>query len=518
MSTLDNIVSVLITANTVSPSQKGFGTPLIAAYHTHYSDRVRAYSSPLDMIADGFTTTEPAYLAASAIAAQNPTVQEFKVGRRALPFTASITLQVLDATIGDTVAVTVNGAALSYKIAALSLTASAGCTLQFIASGDHITRSTGSWLADGYAIGQSVTITGTSSNNGTLTLTGVSATQLTFASGIVNEGPLSSAATVTVATPTVAGVANALVTALNAAAPVGMGVSTVSTDTVTLVPSAAGKHIHVAGWDAAKLDVENVTADPGIATDLAAILLADSDWYGLCLDSQSKAEVVAASAWAETNKYLFCYDSSDTSCSTSSTSDVMSTVKAASESHTVGTYNGVDNQQYTGAAELGNRLPFQPGSNTWKFKTLKNITPDILTTTQLNNIQGKNGNVYITVAAINMLEEGVCADGEFVDVVIFIDWLKATLQTRVFAALAANPKIPFTDAGADVIRGVVLGTLADGIKVGGLAASPTPTCTVPLVASVSSTDRANRKLPNVLFQAQLAGAIHKVVINGTVSV
>lgn len=60
-------------------------------------------------------------------------------------------------------------------------------SLTFAAAGFTITRNAGSWLAEGFAVGQSVTIAGTVSNNATRVVTAVSATVLTFASGIVNE-------------------------------------------------------------------------------------------------------------------------------------------------------------------------------------------------------------------------------------------------------------------------------------------------------------------------------------------
>lgn len=60
-------------------------------------------------------------------------------------------------------------------------------SLVFASAGNTITRTTGSWLAEGFAPGQSVTIAGTVSNNGTKSPTAVTATVMTFASGIVNE-------------------------------------------------------------------------------------------------------------------------------------------------------------------------------------------------------------------------------------------------------------------------------------------------------------------------------------------
>ena len=59
--------------------------------------------------------------------------------------------------------------------------------LTFAASGFTVTRAAGSWLADGFAAGDWITFTGTASNNTALACTGVTATVLTFASGIANE-------------------------------------------------------------------------------------------------------------------------------------------------------------------------------------------------------------------------------------------------------------------------------------------------------------------------------------------
>lgn len=67
--------------------------------------------------------------------------------------------------------------------------------LTFAATGNTITRASGSWLADGFLVGDVATVAGTSNNNGSKPITGVTATVLTFASGIVNEGPITAAVT-----------------------------------------------------------------------------------------------------------------------------------------------------------------------------------------------------------------------------------------------------------------------------------------------------------------------------------
>lgn len=60
--------------------------------------------------------------------------------------------------------------------------------VDFDGTADTITRNTGSWITDGFKIGMRVTIEGSASNDGTTgKITNVTATVLTFASGLVTE-------------------------------------------------------------------------------------------------------------------------------------------------------------------------------------------------------------------------------------------------------------------------------------------------------------------------------------------
>jgi hypothetical protein len=65
-------------------------------------------------------------------------------------------------------------------------------SLTFAATGHTITRAAGSWLTDGFAIGQTVVVAGTHLNDGVKgAITALTASVMTFASGITNEGPIS---------------------------------------------------------------------------------------------------------------------------------------------------------------------------------------------------------------------------------------------------------------------------------------------------------------------------------------
>jgi hypothetical protein len=515
---LSDIVQVVISSVSVSPTRPGFGTPMIAAYHTHYTDAVRTYNLPNDLLSDGFLATDAAFLVATALKSQNPSVNKFKVGRRATGFTEAFTLSVSTSTAGDSVKFKLEGTQFSYTLATPTFVATGGRTLTVAGSAKTITASSGSFLADGWAVGQTVTVSGTTSNNSAKgAITTLTATVMTVSNSCSDEGPLSSAATLTANGPSSAGAANALCAAINTAAIATLAAVTATTNTLTVGAAAAGKVLHWAAWDPTKVDLENTTADPGLAADLATIAAADNDWYGLLLDSQGINQVHAAATYANANKKLFGYDCSDTVAIGSGSSDVFSVLKGLAYEHSYGVYNGQDSKQYSAAAAMGNRFPFDPGGDTWAFKTLKGVSPDTFTATQYTNLMGKNANIYSTIAGLNMLQFGKSADGEFIDTIRFIDWLQSRIQINVFSALAAMPKIPFTDAGVSVVKGMILAALQDGERAGGLTPGSS-LVTAPLVSSISSIDKGNRNLPNVQFSAQLAGAIHSVSITGVISV
>ena len=434
---LDDLVSINITATTTTPTAPGFGTPLVAAYHAKNADRVREYASLAGLVADGFAVTDNAYLALQSVFSQNPRPKTCKLGRRALPFTQKIELTCLDATQGSVYTLTVGGTLITYTVLAAATTSTVATALALLLA--------------------------------------------------ALPGVASSAA-----------------------------VAAVITTTLT-VPGVLLNYQTVSPY----LKLRNITLDPGIATDLAAIFAADANWYGLALDSNSKAEVVAAAAWVEANNKLFVYDCADWECTdVAVTTDVMSTLKASSYVRTVGLYCSVSLLSFAGAAWLGNRLSVNPGSDTWMFKTLAGVPADSplnTSTTRVNQIKAKNGNAYVTIAGINMTQYGVSASGQYVDTTRFIDWLKSTMQIAIFTMLANSPKIPYTDSGADQIRSAIDGVLTAGVRVGGLAKSPAYSIFIPNVADESTADKGIRNLNGVTFQAVLAGAIHTIVINGTLT-
>lgn len=324
--------------------------------------------------------------------------------------------------------------------------------------------------------------------------------------------------------PTLATLCTALASALGTA--VGSGTSTGASGTyVEWTSGTAGALIEFNNQSLQQLDFLEDTADPGIATDLNAIYAAGpTAWYGLILDSCGKLELEAAAAWVETNQKLFPAASADTQPGRLSVLADLATgspsaayfVQNGSYSRTGVELNAYSNMSYAGAAWLGRMLPTTPGNATWAYKTLATIQADTLPPGWDANMFAHNGSVYTTLGGVPCTQYGETGNGEFLDLVVYIDWLKVTMQLAVLTLLLNSAKIAFDDDGINQIATVMRGTLSQGeANKGGVKNSSY--VNAPLAANVASSSRIARNLPAIPWGQQLAGAVHTMTLNGTLT-
>lgn len=295
--------------------------------------------------------------------------------------------------------------------------------------------------------------------------------------------------------------------------------STAATDTITVTPTVSGKRLRFKALSS-NITFTETTADPSTATDLAAIKAADNDWYALALVGGGKAEIDAASSWVQSDgNKIFVQHTADTECANgASTTDIMYTANAANRGRTALLYSGKDNLSCSGGAWTSRCVVKDPGTLTWKFKSLSSVTADDqLTDSQVSAIKAKNGNVYKTDGGVPFTQEGrVCgASGGFIDKVQLIDWLRSEMQARLLAYLAGADKVPYTREGTDGIEGVVRGVLAEAERKKALAPGWTVTTIDP--ATLDPSVRATRQYDGCQFAAVGAGAIHGLTITGSVS-
>jgi len=460
---LDQIITVQIDRNTTTPSQVGFGTPCLVGFFptSLFSERVQTFSSLQEMIDAGFTVSDPLYGMASNLLAQNPSPPTFKIGRRVGAPQQVLEITPTELEVGSVHEVTITGYADSSFATRASVTDTASYTV--------ITSDTATDICDG--LRTDLTPTGDYSEGGTATLT-------------------------------------------------------ITADNTTMDGLLFGVTYTVNGLP---VGIDDNTPNPTvkIATDLTAINTVDSDWYALAIDSSSSDEILGggvaaegAADWVESNTKIFACQTQDPAVASvtdasddPSTGSLAAQLKGANYDRTMLFFQR-DNMDRVDCAMLGRGLPEDAGSITWAYKELASTTAQTLTTSEMTNLEAKNVNFNTTLAGVNITRYGTASGGEYIDVMRGADWLAARIQERVYGVLLNNDKLPYTDAGIQAVRGEILAQLDAGIARDFIAADPAPTCTVPLAANVSAADKGNRFLDDVTFRATLAGAIHKVAIEG----
>ncbi len=306
---------------------------------------------------------------------------------------------------------------------------------------------------------------------------------------------------------------------------VATGVTATDNTTYVGLAAAAGALFNVKALPVISImKVLDMTADPGIATDLAAVAAVDNTtWFGCVLDSSSEAESNAAAAYFESTRKIFVATTSDSQCADAGvTTDVMSDFKAAAYKKSGVIFDQYQINSWAGLGWMAGMLPFKPGAGTWEFRTIPGVTVSVLTDAQQTAIKNKYGAYYVVVAGVNSTLNSKTGSGQFWDITVYLDKLHAGIQQRAFSLMKAmsdiGSKVPFTDKGAAMLVGEVKAELADGVKVGALRADPAPIVTAVKVADVSTTDRALRNFPDISFSAELAGAVHSAEHFGTLSI
>ncbi len=256
-----------------------------------------------------------------------------------------------------------------------------------------------------------------------------------------------------------------------------------------------------------------------LANELSAVELSSGDWYGLITTVRKPVFVKIAAAWVQARRKIYVVADLESDALTTSTTDLAGELKAHGYDRTALIYlASAASATWPEAAWLGRQLATVPGAQTWMFKTLAGISASHLNTTESKNARDKNVNTYESIGGVSITREGRMCSGEYIDVMVGMDWLHARLSERIYGVLVNLPKVPYTDAGVAIFEAAIRAQLDQAVSAGVLASVPPPTVTVPRVRDVAPNDRANRLLPDLKFNATLAGAVHAVTIRGVVTV
>ena len=276
---------------------------------------------------------------------------------------------------------------------------------------------------------------------------------------------------------------------------------------------------------------------------LQACREASTEWYiAICLGAEY-ADHVACAAYIETAtpSSVYAYTTSDADCLTGTASppDIFTYLKSLGYSRSIGQYATTQtavypNNIYAIVAIMGYACGQNSGlansAFTLKFKQETGISVEPLSSTQINVIEGNNGNVYLEYGNYyTIFEQGKMANGTFFDERINLDMFVNNLQLTIIDLLYQNPKIPQTDAGVTQLIQACNEACDEAVRIGFLGPGtwtgpnilnlkyddPLPAGYLVQAEALSTqtqADREARKSVPLYIAIKESGAVHSVLV------
>ena len=278
-----------------------------------------------------------------------------------------------------------------------------------------------------------------------------------------------------------------------------------------------------------------------IADALQDIIDTNDTWYamgtvaGLRTD-ETNLELLATEIEALRKVLILCSNNAD-SYDSASTTDLLYVLKNKDTSgykRTMIIYHD-DATLYPDWSIMGKFLPIDPGSSQIAYQILAGTSAGAtfidaadITSVNKDNLFAKNGNTIVEVAGQTFIYPGTMVggknidrEGEWFDIIRSIDYMQAHVEEGLLSLMLekANDasKIPFTDDGIGLVR-TRLGDKLNDMVEAGILVEDSIVITTPTRDEVSTDNRDDRILPDVDFNAELAGAIQKIVVRGKVRV
>lgn len=254
---------------------------------------------------------------------------------------------------------------------------------------------------------------------------------------------------------------------------------------------------------------------------LDELVVENNNFYFLLLADRTDANIREAATWAGANEKLFV-------CSSAPTEPVTDTIARANAivSDRCAIYahdGGVENiDPFLDAAIVGRMAPVFPGASTWKFKSLNGVPAATYLNAEVSQLHAAYVNTYWKVLGDLITSEGKETKGGYIDIRIAKDWLKSQLVENVTQLLHTAEKIPYDDTGIAMVgarvKEILRYAVTKGIIARDLQGNGMWSLTLPKREDIPTNTRANRILPDINWEATIAGAVHQVKITGVLKV
>ena len=278
--------------------------------------------------------------------------------------------------------------------------------------------------------------------------------------------------------------------------------------------------------------VDTYTTTETAANLLTNILAENDDWYFMCWSDHTKANVLAMAAEIEAtgsgdSPKMYFSSTSDVDTLKAlpdPADDVIGELAEFNYQRTVCDWHDVADTLFPEMGDVGYNGPFQPGSTTWKFMQVAGVTAAAdpitgirLSTAKQGFIEDRSGNWMGVEKGVNFYHQGTTVGGDYIDDVRGTDWLNDAIKVAGLNLFINQKggKIPNTPSGRQMVASTIDKVLSQAVTVGFLSGY-IPT-TVPAEVDISSADKLNRILNDVKWVGILAGAVHRVIINGNLT-
>jgi hypothetical protein len=209
------------------------------------------------------------------------------------------------------------------------------------------------------------------------------------------------------------------------------------------------------------LEVDITAVGESLLQASQACRAASNSWYGLAVNNPVDADNLALSEWADplwtTTRYYPW--SSDVAIPNGTAANLALQLQTLNM-RMLGTYSTTQsglypNNVYAAAAVMGIEMGLNTGLANSFFtiahKQLVGIAPEPLSQTQYNNIVSSGFNAYCNFQPYQLYEPGFMSNGAPSYLWLFLAVLVANLQLNELAVLAANPVVPQTNAGEQLL-------------------------------------------------------------------
>ncbi|TVX91761.1 DUF3383 family protein [Paenibacillus agilis] len=240
--------------------------------------------------------------------------------------------------------------------------------------------------------------------------------------------------------------------------------------------------------------------------------LLDSGWYYLLSTDNDATTVEALAKELEKEDYrLFVTRIADKA--------KLQALKAAGYTRTVVFYH-TDAAAYPDAALVGAVGSADVGSVTWKFKQCEGIAPLKMTSNELLDIHLGGAITYVNKQGQPRTSEGKTVSGEYIDVIMARDYVRARMEEQIQKLLNESDKVPYTNSGIAQIESTVVNVLFEAFDMGIIAADESGEALFGtkflLRDEVDPLDRASREYKGGSFWFEVAGAVHQVRVSGVI--